>query len=144
MKSDPREMLPTPLLPPGQTQPLSWNPRSGPARPPHYLPPQLTLGTPLPVICSLEAKRIAPTTPTSTKGGPQTASGSAPPLTWVQLQAVFGLQALPGDGDQELSQEFAVLGERGRAGMREGSRDTGREAPALVSPVATPPTCILR
>lgn len=43
-----------------------------------------------------------------------------PPLTWIQLQAIFVLKALPGDGDHELSQEIAVLGVKEREEMREG------------------------
>lgn len=59
-------------------------------------------------------------------------------LTWIQLQAIFVLKALPGDDDHKLSQEIAVLGERGGEGMREGSGEEG-EAPAQASPQPRPP-----
>lgn len=69
----------------------------------------------------------------------------APCLTWIQLQAVFVLQALPGNGDHELSQEITVLRRGGEGGeeMRRTRRGGGRSpCPGLTrSPV---PTCILR
>lgn len=69
---------------------------------------------------------------------PESPLVQALPFTWIQLETVFVLKALPGDGDHELPQEIAVLG------VREGGVGMEGEDPAQASPAALPPTCILR